>query len=161
MENRGELGPLFNLNSHFDQTCRSFCILGRLFAAATHKRVLAKMCSKLYEKMASGEVACLQFKAHVTDQARVSQIRDTVMDICQLPHDFIPSLGQPKFVVMSLRSDILDLHERFLCGGNWGLERTYQEWVVRQPWRQCLPCHYFERLGNEFSTFFLETLDSS
>ena len=45
------------------------------------------------------------------------------------------------------RKAILDLHERFLCGGGWGLERTLNKWACKQPWRQILPLSFFETLS--------------
>ena len=49
----------------------------------------------------------------------------------------------------TLRKPILGLHERFLCGGGWGLERTWNKWVCQQPWRQPLPTTFFEHLDDE------------
>ena len=40
----------------------------------------------------------------------------------------------------------LQLHERFECGGGWGLERTLGKWVIQQPWRKLLPLSFFEYL---------------
>lgn len=41
---------------------------------------------------------------------------------------------------------ILDLHERFQCSGGWGIERAFNKWVCKQPWRTALPMNFFERL---------------
>ena len=46
----------------------------------------------------------------------------------------------------NMRKPILDLYERFECGGGWGLERTFDSWVCKQPWRQRLPLTFFELL---------------
>ena len=48
--------------------------------------------------------------------------------------------------LMFLRTEILRLHERFECGGGWGLERTLNAWVIQQDWRKMLPLTFFEFL---------------
>ena len=45
----------------------------------------------------------------------------------------------------------MDLHERFECGGGWGLERTFDQWVLKQPWRKCMPQEYFELLNRLYA----------
>lgn len=45
---------------------------------------------------------------------------------------------------VQLSPEVLDLHNRFECGGGWGLERTFHAWVNTQPWRQLMPVRYFE-----------------
>ena len=59
------------------------------------------------------------------------------------------------------RKPILELHERFLCGGGWGLERTFNRWVSQQPWRQRLPLKFFEILdSNSFLSVTNVSIDS-
>ena len=62
---------------------------------------------------------------------------------------FIPEFLRVEFLDLArvLRKDILDLHERFECGGGWGLERTFDQWVLKQPWRKCMPQEFFEFLN--------------
>lgn len=55
----------------------------------------------------------------------------------------------------TFRKSILDLHQRFQCGSGWGLERTLNAWVIKQPWRQRLPLSFFETLFFTQSMFFL------
>lgn len=67
------------------------------------------------------------------------------------------------FLVL-LRKDILELHERFECGGGWGLERTLQTWVSKQPWRWPMPTTFFEHLASICSQsslclFIFDTLE--
>lgn len=55
-------------------------------------------------------------------------------------------------IFSALRKSILELHERFECGGGWGLERTFNKWVCSQPWRQIMP-NFFEPLSQIASVF--------
>lgn len=55
----------------------------------------------------------------------------------------------------TFRKSILDLHQRFQCGSGWGLERTLNAWVIKQPWGQRLPLSFFETLFFTQSMFFL------
>ena len=50
-------------------------------------------------------------------------------------------------ILSALRKPILELHERFECGGGWGLERTFNRWVCSQPWRKIMPMDFFEPLS--------------
>ena len=54
--------------------------------------------------------------------------------------------GSKKICPSQLRKPILDLHERLLCGGGWGLERTFDRWACKQDWRQLMPLSFFELL---------------
>jgi hypothetical protein len=47
-------------------------------------------------------------------------------------------------VSWQLSLEVLDLHNRFECGGDWGLERTFNAWVEKQTWRQLMPVQYFQ-----------------
>lgn len=42
----------------------------------------------------------------------------------------------------------LELHERFECGGGWGLERSLNKWACSQPWRKVMPLDFFKSLTN-------------
>ncbi len=57
-----------------------------------------------------------------------------------------------------VRKPILDLHERFECGGGWGLERTLNEWVLRQEWRKILPSSFFRSLSFNKRNFWSSLL---
>lgn len=70
----------------------------------------------------------------------------------------------PYAFLVLLRKDILELHERFECGGGWGLERTLQTWVSKQPWRWPMPTTFFEHLASICSQsslclFIFDTLE--
>ena len=99
-------------------------------------------------------------------QARVPAVRDLVAKLCRFDHSLIPilgcnsvgtpwikqmqcfvSLGFPFFfdyISLQLSLEVLDLNNRFECGGGWGLERTFNAWVEKQTWRQLMPVQYFQ-----------------
>ena len=97
-------------------------------------------------------------------QARVPAIRDLVAKLSRFDHGLVPILGRQRRFIwnqdvctlcqttvtvdfsshwLQLSPEVLDLHNRFECGGNWGLERTFHAWVNKQPWRQLMPVSYF------------------
>ena len=114
-------------------------------------------------------------------QATCQSIKALVGRIARLDHSLVPNLGADKFgawcdatpnniieiengpnwverfflwaflFLVFLRKEILQLHERFESGGGWGLERTLQTWVSKQPWRWPLPISFFEHLASTCS----------
>ncbi len=74
--------------------------------------------------------------------------------------EVIPSTWKrSRHIILKLRKPILDLYQRFECGGNWGLERTFNKWVCGQPWRKPMPTTFFETLPWIKQVFFLQSLD--
>ena len=63
-----------------------------------------------------------------------------------------PNMHPSRHLTCILRKPILDLFERFECGGGWGLERTLNGWISRQPWRQPMPLTFFELLPSKYNT---------
>jgi hypothetical protein len=47
-------------------------------------------------------------------------------------------------IASQLSLEVLDLHNRFECGGDWGMERTFNAWVEKQSWRKLMPVQYFQ-----------------
>lgn len=78
----------------------------------------------------------------------MTSLRDQVMKIGRLNHDLIPQLG---FLIDRTpplpRRDILELHLAFRSGNGWGLERSFNAWAVKQPWRALMPLSFFEWLS--------------
>ena len=100
------------------------------------------------QKFCNGGVPCSRVLICQYSEATMSYVRQEVLRIGALNHDHIPH-PVSIFVscILDFRPDILDLHERFLAGGNWGLERTFDSWVRRQSWRKVLPTSFLECLG--------------
>ena len=85
------------------------------------------------------------------DQATVQQVYEEVLQLCRLDHSYIPCLVYSYIISVLLRPAILDLHERFLCSGGWGLERCFNQWCIRQPWRRIFPTSFLKLLGIRWS----------
>lgn len=79
----------------------------------------------------------------------MSRLRKLLLGFGKLPQYLVPSLVcsavHPKSmcakhtVLAKRRPSILDLVEKFESAKNWGNERVFQAWAMKQPFRQCLP----------------------
>ena len=112
------------------------------------------MVKDLFQKMAAGHAAW-SFGVLVLECPRrlwtASKLwcfasRGSIMTLFRSLAFFVSLQGAPYLP----RKSILDLALAFENGGNWGLERTFTRWALKQDWRQMMPKTYFGLPGIQF-----------
>ena len=67
-----------------------------------------------------------------------------IISACHGRSCFVIIIASFLLITVQLSLEVLELHNRFECGGDWALERTFNAWVEKQSWRKLMPVQYFQ-----------------